>query len=60
MVDRSSLERFIILKQAAQQLRQDAVGVMRLIESRALRAAILSDNVIGVNLTGLRAPLQHN
>lgn len=57
MVDRSSLERFITLEQAAQQLRQDAAGIMRLIESGALRAAILPDNAIGVSLFSLRALL---
>jgi hypothetical protein len=55
MVDRSNLERFITLEQAAQQLRQDTAGVMRLIEDGALRAAILPDNAIGVSLSSLRS-----
>jgi hypothetical protein len=57
MINRTELERFMTLEQAAQQLRQDAAGVIRLIESGALRAAILPDNTIGVSLASVQALL---
>jgi len=57
MVDRSTLERFITLEQAAQQLRLEQADLARLIDEGALRAALLPDGSIGVSLTSVQALL---
>jgi len=57
VADRSTLERFITLEQAAQQLRLDQTGLARLIDEGYLRAALLPDDSIGVSLTSVQALL---
>jgi len=57
MVDRSTLERFITLEQAAQQLRLEQADLARLIDEGSLRAALLPDDLIGVSLSSVQALL---
>lgn len=57
MADHSSLERFITLEQAADQLHLDQAGLARLIDDGSLRAALLPDGSIGVSQTSVQALL---
>lgn len=57
MINRTQIEHFITLEQAAQQLRLDKDDLERLINESSIRAAVLPDGSIGVSLASVRALL---